>query len=425
MAVEAPAFHDIDLVCEIYNETTLNQYNQDLKRWESNIQKKWEAFEIDDDEYKECLRSGTLDENDKHPSSQGLFHQGSTLQMCKTLPPVLVNYELDESNVDRTRRLRANAKKQQNTRPQMPIPELLHLAFTARTLVYNEYLDLCTNTSDLEKFFIDTCLGKIYLNSFHLKLLFSFLGGDYRSKTSQKRLKKFGMDSSYAGIYTDDQDELNTNINSRITLNEEEADLLRITLSDLLRSLLSDRVFADTLPQMISETTPYFSQLKYNPTPRSIEQQQQQQVQDNRLLKDYQTRLNVDENQQERSYALLSADQEHLGISTGELVPKAHIIKRTFSTPSTLSDLDQNLDDAENLKNNPNVTALVEDIIENTLWNILQEAYHNEFSLTARPRLIALPPKRQPSIVTSTNIQVESNPSIFPSPPLILTESFD
>jgi hypothetical protein len=173
MAIEAPAFHDIDLVCEIYNETTLNQYNLDLKRWESNIQQKWERFEIDDKEYEMCLRSGILDDNDKQQqqqqSSQNQLRQGSILQMCKTLPPVLVNYELDESNVDRTRRLRENFKKQMNTRPQMPIPELLHLAFTTRTLVYHEYLDLCNDTSQLDKFFIDTCLGNIvFLNELQI-----------------------------------------------------------------------------------------------------------------------------------------------------------------------------------------------------------------------------------------------------------------
>ena len=159
MAIEAPAFHDIDLICEIYNETTLEQYHQEVKKWEATIQDKWERFEIDDEEYEDCLRNGTVDELDKN-RSQNSFYQGSKLQMCQTLPPVLVNYELDESNVDRTRRLRAQAKKQMNNRPQMPIPELLHLAFTARTLVYNEYLDSCHDTKELAKFFIDTCLGK-------------------------------------------------------------------------------------------------------------------------------------------------------------------------------------------------------------------------------------------------------------------------
>ncbi|CAF4004346.1 unnamed protein product [Rotaria magnacalcarata] len=410
MAIEAPAFHDIDLVCEIYNETTLEQYNLDLKRWETNIQKKWESFEISDDEYKECLRSGTLDDNEKQQSStvQTQFHQGSTLQMCKTLPPVLVNYELDESNVDRTRRLRANAKRQENTRPQMPIPELLHLAFTARTLVYNEYLDLCPDTSELQKFFVDTCLG-----------------GDYGSKTSKRRSKKNEYDPLMSDEDNDEEVELTTNNNSRITVNEEEADLLRNTLSDLLRNLLSDRVFADTLPDMIAETIPYFSQLKYTQTPRNIEQQRRSQ--ESHLLKDYQT--NPDEvpmHLHDRSLASSSTDREHLAINRSELIPKAKITKRIPSTPSSMSEFDQqNLDDNEHLKNNPNITALTEDVLENTLWNILQEAYHSEFSLTARPRLIALPPKRQSSSLTRANLQGSSNQFIFPSPPLILTESFD
>ncbi|CAF1104404.1 unnamed protein product [Rotaria sordida] len=413
MAIEAPAFHDIDLVCEIYNETTLNQYNLDLKKWEINIQKKWESFEIDDEEYKACLRSGILDDNDKQQQLiENQFHQGSTLQMCKTLPPVLVNYELDESNIDRARRLRANIRKQQNTRPQMPIPELLHLAFTARTLVYNEYLDLCTNTNELGKFFIDTCLG-----------------GDYRSKSSKKRSKKTEEDELIDDA-DDDDDEFNTNNNDQITVTVEETDLLCSTLSDLLRNLLSDRVFADTLPEMIAEKIPYFSQLQYTRSSKTNNQQQQQQRQESRLLKDYQTRTNLDEintTEPDQSFLWSSIEPENTLNNRSELISKAKIVKQTLSTPSSLSDFEQqkNLDDNERLKNNPNITSLIEDILENTMWNILQEAYHNEFSLTARPRLIALPPKRQSSLLTRSILQTDSNQSVFPSPPLILTESFD
>ena len=68
----------------------------------------------------------------------------------------------------------------------------------------------------------------------------------------------------------------------------------------------------------------------------------------------------------------------------------------------------------------------MEDIVENTIWNILQEAYHNEFSLTSRPRLIALPPKRQSPVVPRVNPQqTDVSQSSFPPPPLIMTESFD
>jgi hypothetical protein len=37
--------------------------------------------------------------------------------------------------------------------------------------------------------------------------------------------------------------------------------------------------------------------------------------------------------------------------------------------------------------------SIIENIIENTLGNILIEAFNNEFNITSRPRLIALPPK--------------------------------
>lgn len=37
--------------------------------------------------------------------------------------------------------------------------------------------------------------------------------------------------------------------------------------------------------------------------------------------------------------------------------------------------------------------GLVETIMENTISNILTEAFNKEFGLTNRPRLIALPPK--------------------------------
>jgi hypothetical protein len=41
----------------------------------------------------------------------------------------------------------------------------------------------------------------------------------------------------------------------------------------------------------------------------------------------------------------------------------------------------------------PTFSSLIENILENTLANIMSEAFQKEFSLTNRPRLIALPPK--------------------------------
>jgi len=48
--------------------------------------------------------------------------------------------------------------------------------------------------------------------------------------------------------------------------------------------------------------------------------------------------------------------------------------------------------------------SLIENIFENTISNILTEAFNKEFSLTTRPRLIALPPK-----LNSPNLSANAN----------------
>jgi membrane-bound lytic murein transglycosylase len=175
---------------------------------------------------------------------------------------------------------------------------------------------------------------------------------------------------------------------------------------------------------MIAEPIPYFSQLQYSRSPRDNNEQQNQ---------DYQTRTQLDEvnlAEHDQSLAWSHDDQEN-DLYRNDRNPKpiqSNPLQKTSSIPSLLSDFEPKHSGEENerFKNNPNITSLIEDIVENTLWNILQEAYHNEFSLTARPRLIALPPKRQSSLLTRANLQqTDSNQISLPTAPLIMTESFD
>jgi hypothetical protein len=231
--------------------------------------------------------------------------------------------------------------------------------------------------------------------------------------------------------YDNEDEELDPNNNEQLVVTVEEADLLRGTLSDLLRNLLSDRVFADTLPEMIAEPIPYFAQLQYTRSTKNNNERKQQQQ---HLLKDSQIRtylddVNIGEHDQSLAWSIVEQETNFFNRNEQHLKVKHSKDRKEFlSTPGSFNDfeLKQNLEENERLKTNPNITSLVEDTIENTIWNILQEAYHNEFSLTARPRLIALPPKRQPSLLTRTNLQqTDSNQFNFPSPPLIMTESFD
>jgi hypothetical protein len=176
---------------------------------------------------------------------------------------------------------------------------------------------------------------------------------------------------------------------------------------------------------MIAEPIPYFVQLRYTPSPRDSRAQQQ----DRNLVKDspfraYLDDVNIPEHDQSLTWSIGEQEKPHRNRSEQQ----AKYAKRISSTPGSSIDLDLKVTSEENqsLKNNPNIISLVEDTLENTIWNILQEAYHNEFSLTARPRLIALPPKRQSSLSMRAIIQpTDSNQATFSTPPLIMTESFD
>lgn len=172
---------------------------------------------------------------------------------------------------------------------------------------------------------------------------------------------------------------------------------------------------------MIAEPIPYFIQLQYS----SLAKHERDSHQDSRLSKEHLLHTQSDDGniiEQDQSLTWSIGEQEKSYRDHPDYTQKK-LAKQISSTPVSLSDfeLKPNLEENERLKSNPNVTSLVEDIVENTLWNVLQEAYHNEFSLTARPRLIALPPKRQSTLLTRANLHKTDSST----PPLIMTESFD
>ncbi|KAG5833909.1 hypothetical protein ANANG_G00280920 [Anguilla anguilla] len=87
------------------------------------------------------------------------------------------------------------------------------------------------------------------------------------------------------------------------------------------------------------------------------------------------------------------------------------------------SDQEQGLQEA--IRRLPEFADLVEDVLLNTLQNLMTEAFLGEVLLTARPRTIALPPSsarkspkcgsRKPSVGTA-GIEKTTDP-IFPSRP--------
>lgn len=55
LAKHVPAFYNVDLICEIKNETEMDKYRKELKNWENEQKRQWEEFEIDDSELEKRL----------------------------------------------------------------------------------------------------------------------------------------------------------------------------------------------------------------------------------------------------------------------------------------------------------------------------------------------------------------------------------
>ena len=57
LAKSVPAFYNLDLICEIKNDTQMENYFKELKSWENEQKRQWEEFEIEDEELENRLVS--------------------------------------------------------------------------------------------------------------------------------------------------------------------------------------------------------------------------------------------------------------------------------------------------------------------------------------------------------------------------------
>jgi hypothetical protein len=157
---------------------------------------------------------------------------GSTLaiQKFKTIPPIVKNSLLSESNVDRIRRTRD--EKRTWKKPLPPNPFLLHLNILARTQYFDEYLEMTNSCKNNSLKFVDPLLGNPP-------------SCENSSKTNPKLLNSLSnIDSS----------------NLKLICTEKESDTMDFILSDLIRNLISDKSFHSMVQNLKDEEVPYFFQ---------------------------------------------------------------------------------------------------------------------------------------------------------------------
>lgn len=87
------------------------------------------------------------------------FNNKNIYNRYKTIPPIVKNSLLEETNVDRTRKERDEKKKWK--KPQPPVPFLNHLNVIATTQYFDEYLETSNSIKNSSVKYIDTQLGSM------------------------------------------------------------------------------------------------------------------------------------------------------------------------------------------------------------------------------------------------------------------------
>ncbi|XP_072541753.1 cilia- and flagella-associated protein 65 isoform X2 [Salminus brasiliensis] len=331
-----PTFYQQDLICEITPEEALTQYQIDLQQWEAEKEREKYEFTITE---KNMQQTNTQ----KKPTQVCPAIEEKILfetRKYKTLPPIRSSSRDAALEGLFARRSRVESQVQQQmkrTQPEPPRPALLHLGVTARSHSLLEY----------------QLHFPSQLNKYHI----------YRS--AQPKFSQSGSNES----------QLSSTHMPPLT-HGPEREIITYILTSLLRSLLDDPEFHQSLQNASDEPVPYFSQLRpASSLPSPI---QSHSSTENPCLVECST--SPDPTPAPRHTGSPSAVTQTQ--PKGEWRPEPHQGQQQKHS--------MNVQDS--IRRSPEFGDLMEEILLNTLQNLMMEAFLGELVLTARPRIIALPP---------------------------------
>ncbi|XP_064598008.1 LOW QUALITY PROTEIN: cilia- and flagella-associated protein 65-like [Liolophura sinensis] len=361
-----PSFYDLDLICEITDESEMKKYRTKMAEWEREKERQMYEFTITEDDLDADKRVGANVEILDRPRSGQLTaledsqRQSSSeadLSKYKTLPPIKTLTADDLHELEKENRKKAVTLWE---RPVAPSPFILHLGVTARTHDVREFQD--NFPEEYRAFFIDRALSE----------------KSVRSSQSQTNEQMSGP--------------------SVINCLESEGQVVAGVLSNILRGLMDDTYFHDAVNKISEEPIPYFDQYRRPVTlgagvVEAASEHLQTQVDDRK------TPCSDIGNIETPDSPVSVPERTARGVTpkTGSPVvcpgspPCTPVASQDTLDKAFLKE--KQLQETQDLKKLPEFGNLSESIIENTLMNIMCEALSGEFRITARPRFIALPKK--------------------------------
>ncbi|CAH3197012.1 unnamed protein product, partial [Porites evermanni] len=348
-----PSHYDMDIVCEIVDETEMAEYNHKLICWTNMKEEKQYTFTITENDLKRPS-SGPQLKSIKQPNRSISYSEGD-LRKYQALPPI-------GSPRETTRKKRGTATRQETPPPPVP-PEtfLLHLGVTARTHSIGEF-----------------------------------------NRKFSSSVDNFVIDQRYVLAQGSVGNQEREELSALVTCSRPEMGIIQNVLSIILRGLLDDDNFHQRMAEISQEPVPYFRQLcetQYTTSsrPSSASSQSSNQSRSGEEVSGEVEAIPSTSQQPVGEHAQDDTMTEERAVSrTHEIIQRTS--QSSLSIPDRLietgGDPEMNTAQRQGVRRLPEFESLVETMLENTLLNLLTEANRGEVNLTSRTRVIALPPNR-------------------------------
>ncbi|XP_054471804.1 cilia- and flagella-associated protein 65 [Anoplopoma fimbria] len=330
-STDYPTCYQLDVICKVIQEAAITRYRDALQLREKEKERRRDEFTITDKNLTES--QGVLIDKEAVAAP---VRKGPPLRKYKTLPPICSSGSCETVGTICTKITRAERRAQRETakalrRPEPPQPALLHLGVTAHSHGLPEYLP-------------------------HL---FDQSNEHYRCFQSVKPQRPEGTSlrtSFPAGLPS--------------TTHGPEREITMHVLTSLLSGILDDPVFTQSLTTLPSKPIPYqiqetsSSHCSSSPSPSSLPPP------------DCTTSSHLTPKPQNLSSGTTEQKEQH------NTVDKEGTAGYSSNKPQT-----------QNTPHTQHVPAdMNEDVLLNTLQNLMMEAVRGELVLTAHPRTVILPP---------------------------------
>ncbi|XP_019472669.1 cilia- and flagella-associated protein 65 isoform X3 [Meleagris gallopavo] len=340
------SFYSTDLVCEVYIQESLVQYERSLQEWEREKERQAVEFTITEQDLRaEKKPRPSAGKSSDSAETEKLREPSAVVWKFKTLPPIK-NHPVANLPAGHLQRRLLSDKKTSHVwvKPEPPRPILLHLDVTAR---FHSTEDFFSNfASEFPKYFLPC-------PSIHQ---LPFVDGS----VDRERME---MDPKWLSL---------------ATASKEELQIVMDMLIGVIRGLLENTQFHDAVRKCLQEPIPYFSQFQCEETAKTQHRGQCSTIP---------SRLSASPD--------LFTKENGEGKEMSQESSPSNDFPGSWEGPSEVFRHEWLREQKAMMKGQPAFRSLVEMMLENTLQNILVEASCGEVVLTARPRVIAPSPSRR------------------------------